>query len=759
MAHARFVDVERAGYARVVYPDTSDSDSVADEGATNAFETDSDTSDSGSDMDEHLSDARRLAYSYMSCPAIDFDADDERWLSLWDDSTTNFLTHDSCFTATTWDVPWCASSRITMHISPSRADFTDLSPVQRNVSCVDGDEMSATGIGTIILRSGGDQKLILKNALYVPEAPSRVISIGSLTNGSLRVSFGGGACIVETEDGRIVAEGKREGTHPYYISGHASRITDDPRTYREAMARDDAFQWKRSLTEELKSLKKHGVWTLVPRNKVPEGRRIIPSKVVFTVQRKENKNSIRHISRVVANGSAQQQGVDYTDTYAPVARMESVRAVLHVGATLDWEIHRVDIESALLHGELTHEVYMEQPEGCKEKGKQDWVCQLKKTLHGLVQAPRMWNHRLNKLLVKEKGYTRVSVDDCAYVRTTKEGTSIVVVHVDSLCVAASSMAEMTKLKSDLRSIFDLVDHGEVQEYLGITIERDRVNRTVSLSQTAYIEEITKRLKLLHAHPVYTPLDSHVTLSQDMCPQTVKEKEKTKGVPYRTAIGSVMYAALCTRPDVAFAVSHLSQFNANPGQAHWTQAQQVIKYLYTTRHTSLVLGGKNKICLSGWVDCDWGSNRNDRRSASSYLFTLGGGVISWSSKKQKTLLTSTTEAECMANSRVTAEALWLRNLLTLLGFEQRSATNIACDKYSAVALTQGPSFHGRTRHIHVQHHFVRECIQFNEISFSHIMAQENPADVLTRPLPRPAFSDLVQQMGLQRPRASVAACGK
>ncbi|KAF8526492.1 hypothetical protein JB92DRAFT_2826554 [Gautieria morchelliformis] len=180
MAHASYADVKRAfpeelwtGYAQEIYSDTSDSDSVANEYCTNAIEADSDTGDSGSDMDEHLSDVRRLAYSYMSCPEIDFDAVDARWSDLWDDSTTNTLTHDSCFTATTRDIPWCAASGTSMHISPSRADFTDLIPVQHKVRGIDGNEMSATGMGTIILRSARDQKLILKNALYAAPVSSQ----------------------------------------------------------------------------------------------------------------------------------------------------------------------------------------------------------------------------------------------------------------------------------------------------------------------------------------------------------------------------------------------------------------------------------------------------------------------------------------------------------------------------------------------------------------------------------------------------------
>jgi hypothetical protein len=205
----------------------------------------------------------------------------------------------------------------------------------------------------------------------------------------------------------------------------------------------------------------------------------------------------------------------------------------------------------------------------------------------------------------------------------------------------------------------------------------------------------------------------------------------------------------TRPDIAFAVTHLSQFNANPGPAHWTQAQRVITYLYTTRHVSLTLGG-HEILLSGYVDSDWSSDRDDRRSIAGYLYSLGAGAISWSSKKQPTVSTSSVEAEYMACSYATKEALWLRSLLKLIGFEQTTSTAIRCDNMGAIVLTKDPSFHARTKHIDVAHHFIRERVARQEINFSHVPTKENSADILTKPLARPTFSYLLPKLGLIRP---------
>ena len=194
--------------------------------------------------------------------------------------------------------------------------------------------------------------------------------------------------------------------------------------------------------------------------------------------------------RVVAKGFAQKPGIDYMDTYAPVARMESTRAILHIAASLDWEIHQMDVKMAFLHGDLKEEVYMEQPEGMKEPGKESWVCYMHKTLYGLMQAARAWNLRLHCAMLDIR-YVRITADHCIYMREGIDGSSIVAIHVDDMCTAASNMAEMAKLKEQLGKFFSLVDLGELKWLLGISITQDRRARTISLCQGAYIKSITK----------------------------------------------------------------------------------------------------------------------------------------------------------------------------------------------------------------------------------------------------------------------------
>ena len=305
---------------------------------------------------------------------------------------------------------------------------------------------------------------------------------------------------------------------------------DDLKTYKEAMARSDAELWEVSIGDELKSMKDHNVWMLIPRSSVPPDQKIIPSKIHFATKHNSENVVTRHKSCFVAKGFAQIPGIDFTETYAPVTRLESMCAILHIGANLDWEIHQMDIKTAFLHGDLKEEIYMEQPEGAKECGKEDWVCLMHKSLYGLMQGARNWNVKLNNVMVNQLGYHRLAVDHCVYTRSTTEGTSMIAVHVDDMCVAASSPTEMARLKSDLGKCFDLVDLGEVKWLLGIGITRDRKTRTINLSQRVYIEQIAARFNLQDSHPVHNPCDSDTVLSKDMCPKTISLQNAMKKVP-------------------------------------------------------------------------------------------------------------------------------------------------------------------------------------------------------------------------------------
>jgi len=360
-------------------------------------------------------------------------------------------------------------------------------------------------------------------------------------------------------------------------------------------------------------------------------------------------------------------------------------------------------------------------------------------------------------MVKE-GYKQISIDHSFYSRTTKAGQSIDTAHVDDMLAAMSTPEEMAKLKSDLKSYFKLVDLSPVKWLLGIHIEHNRKARTISLSQTSYIETVVKRFNLTDAYKVHTPLSTGIILMKELCPKTEQEKRQMVSIPYLSTVGFCMYTAMCTQPNIVYAIQHLSQYMSNPGQAHWMAAQRVIRYLNTTKNVKLVLGRKLTICLLGYTDSDWALNIDDQRSISGYIFTLGSSAISWSSKKQATVTTLSFEAEYIACKHAMKEAMWLRSLLRLLMHLQskstqvnvsaKGPTRIHCDNQGAITLTKDGSFHAHSKHIDVKYHYIRECVEVGDMHFEYLPTANMTANVLTKALAHPKHSKFAQLMGLK-----------
>jgi hypothetical protein len=252
-----------------------------------------------------------------------------------------------------------------------------------------------------------------------------------------------------------------------------------------------------------------------------------------------------------------------------------------------------------------------------------------------------------------------------------------------------------------------------------------------VAQTQYITKVLERFGMQDSHPVKTPLDFNVKLEK------TPEGERHHLPEYQNLIGSLMYTAINTRPDIAFAVQHLSQFLSNPLPVHWTAAKRVLRYLNGTRDLGIVYGMEEDFDPIGYCDADWASNLIDRCSISGYIFLIGGGPISWQSKKQQTTALSTMEAEYMAASLATCKAVWLRNFYREIGSPQDIPTSLNIDNRSAIDFSNNSGFHARSKHIDIRHHFVHEKIILEDIEVFHCKSEDNIADVLTKALATPA----------------------
>ena len=307
----------------------------------------------------------------------------------------------------------------------------------------------------------------------------------------------------------------------------------------------------------------------------------------------------------------------------------------------------------------------------------------------------------------------------------------------------TSTAELMKVvKTQLQSKFEMSDLGELKQIVGIEISRSKDGKTAFLSQKAYINKIVDKIGLANCNPVTTPLDHNSKL----------QKRKEDDAPahsvteYQAAIGSLMYAAVGTRPDIAFTVRHLSQFSSDPSAAHFAAVKRVFRYLKGTSNYGILLGNISDEPLRGYSDSDWGSNLSDRRSTTGFIFTLGG-PITWSSKKQPTVALSSMEAEYMAVSHAAREALWLRTFLAELGHTPGGPTEINVDNQAALAFTHNEDKHTRSKHIDIRHHFIRDQVHAGTISTNYIPTDDNIADLFTKSLPTHRHHLLMERLGM------------
>ncbi|KAL3821238.1 hypothetical protein ACJIZ3_007143 [Penstemon smallii] len=506
---------------------------------------------------------------------------------------------------------------------------------------------------------------------------------------------------------------------------------DIPTTHKEAMHSTERAEWNKAMEEEMDSFHKNKTWELV---KLPEGKRAIGCKWVYAKKDSGDKSKVRFKARLVAKGYAQKEGIDYNEVFSHVVKHSSIRILLALVAQFDLELAQLDVKTAFLHGDLDEEIYMCQPEGFKAAGKERLVCKLQRSLYGLKQSPRQWYLRFYQFM-KVQNFTRSNFDHCVYFRKLKDGTFIyLLLYVDDMLIASKSSVEIAKLKAQLQNEFEMKDLGEAKKILGMEITRERSTGIVWLTQMQYLKNVLTRFGMDDSSKaVSTPLTPHFKLSADLSPSNDEERKYMAQVPYASLIGSLMYAMVCTRPDISQAVSMVSRYMHNPGKKHWEAAKWVLRYIKGTQNLGLRFEMNREEVgkfLIGYVDSDYAGDLDKRRSTTGYLFTMAGGPVSWRSTLQSTVALSTTEAEYMAAGEAMKEAIWIHGLIKDLGVHQEQV-EVYCDSQSAIHLAKNQVHHARTKHIDVRFHFVREIVDEGTILLVKIGTADNPADMLTK----------------------------
>jgi Reverse transcriptase (RNA-dependent DNA polymerase) len=389
---------------------------------------------------------------------------------------------------------------------------------------------------------------------------------------------------------------------------------------------------------------------------------------------------------------------------------------------------------------------MDQPEGFNDGSGR--VCRLKSPLYGLKQAGRIWNKKLNAQLTT-LGFTRTNADPCVYYRGFKGKTTILTVWVDDIILCGDSPHDIDNTVNELQKVFEIKDLGEPKLLLGIQIIRDRKAKTITISQRNYINTILERFNYSKLNGVSMPLDPNIILVKR--DDTLTPPDPTTVKEYQTKLGSIMYASIGTMPQLAYAVQTLSQFSSNPGPEHMSALKRVFRYLATAKEVEvgIVYGGGRQwpTDIIGYSDADWASNPNDRKSISGFAFLLGGGAISWSSKKQTSVALSSTEAEYMAASHAARHAIWLKRLFEDIGILNSNSITLFIDNQSALSLSGDVMFHQRTKHIDVQYHFLRNAVLDGTLSTFYCPTADMVADIMTKALPKPQHQKLTEDLGV------------
>jgi len=524
-------------------------------------------------------------------------------------------------------------------------------------------------------------------------------------------------------------------------------LEGDP-AHRGVAMRNPRFKpfWLKAEADEWAGLWQKGVFKSWRRSDLLPDDRVFTSKYVYKIKRSaETGEAYRFKARMIVRGFEMEKGVDFVDSFSPTPGLAVARLMMSIAIANDMELHKVDIEQAFLQADKLDEgvngrYFINPPAGCPEAGNKDIVYEVLKPLYGSPSSPRAL-HKTMDAYFKSEGFDTIGFEESVWVRPAGGKYSedlYVSAHVDDCLVSCRSPEVMAKFKRDLLSRFAGTDEGDVTEYLGCQLVRDRKRRTGHLVQAGYAERVLRAFNMWDSHPVATPLDPNVRLSKLDCPSVVDPQVHRR---YRSIVGCISYLVNMTRPDLAFSFSQLSKFLQHPGDTHLAAAHRVLAYVRGTLNQGIYFHdpgvGKRNI-LSGWVDSDFASDVDTRKSVTGYLMSLNGGPIAWKAARQGGVTLSSSEAEFVAASQAGKEVLYLRALLKGFACPQMKPTEIWEDNASCIMMSENPTNRERSSHVDVRIHFLRDMVRDGAVKLVKCAGTQNVADALTKSLPKPAF---------------------
>lgn len=521
-------------------------------------------------------------------------------------------------------------------------------------------------------------------------------------------------------------KGDGKSAHP------ASATVYTPLNYSQALKCEESDKWLEAIQSEYDSLIKNRTWILV---KAPKGANVMGSTWKFKVKTDKNGQVVRYKARLCARGDTQKAGIDYNEVFAPVVRYASIRILLAIAAIFDLEVEQLDVETAFLNSNLKETIHMRAPQGFREIDDEgnELVCRLLRGLYGLRQAPREWNATITDWLAT-KGFVQSMIDPGIYVHKSGANVYILALYVDDSILVGPAGPFIVEFKREFGKRFNIQDLGAVSWLLGMSVIRDRENRTLHLSQEQYVLDMLELFNMTDCKPAGTPLESKEIAGDD--------SPLPDSTPYKSLIGKLLYASSCTRPDITMAVSHLSRFMAKPQVKHWDQAKRILRYLKGTAHYGLTYGAAGSVTPEFFQDASY-ADEEGALSRTGLVAMLGGAAVNWGSQRQQTVALSTVEAEYMALTAATQDALFVRQLLEEIGHHQVEPSIMYEDNQGCISLSSNMMTTKRSKHINVRYHFCREKIASGDIKVIYCPTERMLADVLTKPLPMERHHKLIK----------------
>ncbi|KAK2396684.1 putative mitochondrial protein [Trifolium repens] len=491
--------------------------------------------------------------------------------------------------------------------------------------------------------------------------------------------------------------------------------------------------WINAIQEELNQFKRNEVWDLVPRPVVVN---IIGTKWVYRNKSDESGDVTRNKARLVAQGYSQIEGVDFDETFAPIARLESIRLLLGVACILKFKLFQMDVKSVFLNEYLNEEVYVEQPKEFVDPNLPDHVYRLQKAVYELKQAPRAWYERLTKFLLQQ-GYRKGETDKTFFVRQEEGTLMIAQIYVDDIVFGGMTDALVKQFVHQMQSESEMSLVGELTYFLGVQVKQ--MEDTIFISQSNYAKNIVKKFGMESATRKRTPATTHLKLTKDEKGVSVDQSL------YRSIIDSLLYLT-ASRPDISFAVGVCARYQVEPKMSHLTQVKRILKYVNGTSDYGIMYSHGEDSRLIGYCDADWAGSADDRKSTSGGCFFLGNNLISWFSKKQNCVALSTAEAEYIAAGSSCSQLLWMKQMLSEYNVEQDVLT-LYCDNMSAINISKNPIQHSRTKHIDIRHHFIRGLVEDKVVTLEHVATENQLAEIFTKALDANKFETLRGKLGI------------